>query len=178
MASPARHLEGIKIEPVRMAYDMLTPGIRRAMEASINRLAHIGIRRRKIIVYVLYNFTDTPDSFFQRVRDLLHWGAVAYPMRFEPLDSLEKNKYIACEHGWTKQHLEMVADARRVIGCGGAFPPYEGLRKKFNDASDFFEAFELRPVRAEEDDEFALDHDLKLMGQDHEFPMRSLVEVG
>ena len=168
----AAHLEGIKIEPVRMAYDMLAPGLRRAMEASINRLAGIGVKKRKIFVYVLYNFTDTPDSFFQRVRDLLNWGVVAYPMRFEPLDSLEKNKYVAQEHGWTEHYLEMVADARRVIGFGGAFPPYDGLRKKFNNASGFCEAFELRPKTMEA--EFSQDDDLKIMGLDHQFPVSAL----
>ena len=39
----------------------------------------------------------------------------------------------------------MIAKARRVIGYGGAFPPYEGLRKKLTKARDFREAFELRP---------------------------------
>jgi len=39
----------------------------------------------------------------------------------------------------------MVADARRVIGYGGAFPPYEGLKKKILNARNFKEAFKLRP---------------------------------
>jgi len=41
----------------------------------------------------------------------------------------------------------MVAQARRVIGYGGAFPPYEGLKKKFLGAKSFEEAFGLRPAR-------------------------------
>jgi len=41
--------------------------------------------------------------------------------------------------------LEMVAKARRVLGYGGAFPPYEGLKKKILGASSFEKAFELRP---------------------------------
>ena len=65
-------------------------------------------------------------------------------MRFEPLDSLTKNVYISPK--WTKERLEMVAEARRVIGYGGAFPPYEGLRKKLAAAKSFEEAFGLRPV--------------------------------
>jgi hypothetical protein len=46
---------------------------------------------------------------------------------------------------WRAEQLEMVAKARRVIGYGGAFPPYEGIKKKFFDAKSFEEAFELRP---------------------------------
>lgn len=77
------------------------------------------------------------------MRDLLEWGVVAYPMRFEPLDSLKKNQHIGSK--WTPEQLELVAHARRVIGYGGAFPPYEGLRKKFINAKSFEEAFSLRP---------------------------------
>jgi hypothetical protein len=41
----------------------------------------------------------------------------------------------------------MVADAQRVLENMGAFPPYEGLRKKFSDAMSFHEAFDLRPPK-------------------------------
>jgi len=41
----------------------------------------------------------------------------------------------------------MVAKARRVIGYGGAFPPYKGLKKKFFNAKSFEEAFSLRPIK-------------------------------
>jgi len=39
----------------------------------------------------------------------------------------------------------MVAKARRVIGYGGAFPPYDALKKKILEADSFEKAFELRP---------------------------------
>ena len=47
------------------------------------------------IFYALYNYVDTPEDFFSRVRDLLNWGTVVYPMRFEPLTTLEKHKYVS-----------------------------------------------------------------------------------
>lgn len=53
-----------------------------------------GIRRRSILVYTLYNFQDDPDNFFSRVKDVLSWGAVVYPMRYEPLNALERWKFI------------------------------------------------------------------------------------
>ena len=49
--------------------------------------------------------------------------------------------------GWDKKRLDMVQSARRVIGCGGAFPPYEGLIKKFEKAHNFDEALALRPAQ-------------------------------
>jgi len=41
----------------------------------------------------------------------------------------------------------MIAKARRVIGYGGAFPPYEGLVKKILNAKNFYDAFVLRPKK-------------------------------
>ena len=46
-----------------------------------------------------------------------------------------------------QKRLEMVQRARRVIGYGGAFPPYEGLIKKFEKAHNFDEAFALWPAK-------------------------------
>jgi len=42
-----------------------------------------------------------------------------------------------------------VADARRVLGYGGAFPPYAALVEKLRRARDFAEAFSLRPARSD-----------------------------
>jgi hypothetical protein len=53
-----------------------------------------------------------------------------------------KNQHVGSK--WTPEQLEMIARARRVMGYGGAFPPYEGLRKKFASAKSFEEAFSLR----------------------------------
>ncbi len=76
---------------------------------------------------------------------MLDWRVVAYPMCYEPLRAPAKNTYVA--PGWTAEELEMVARARRVLGYGGAFPPYEGLRQKFARARGFLEAFSLREPR-------------------------------
>ena len=80
----------------------------------------------------------------ERIKDLMDWSVVAYPMRYEPLEPRAKNTYVSAN--WTSQQLEMVAKARRVIGFGGAFPPYKGLRTKILDANNFNSAFELRPI--------------------------------
>ena len=136
----AAYLSRLKIPIVRMAYDIPSEGP--ALERAIASLSKNGFSRRKIIIYTLYNFTDTPADFWRRVSELLNWGVVSYPMRYEPLNSLTKNKYVSPH--WTPTQLEMVAAARRVLGAGGAFPPYEGLRAKLCNAGSFEEAFELR----------------------------------
>ena len=131
---------------LRIAYDFI--GIGKFVQKAIERLRERNFNGRHIFVYILFNYTDTPEDFLTRVREVLNWGAVAYPMRYTPLNSLEKNKYIAPD--WTFESLQKVQRARRVIGFGGAFPPYEGLIQKLNKASGFDQAFELNPIDTDE----------------------------
>jgi len=130
--------KGIK---VRLGYDIRSNGP--FVKKAIERLNAVGIKGRRIMVYTLYNYTDDPQDFFERVRELLKWGVVCYPMRYEPLNALKKNAYVSPK--WDPVRLEMVQDARRVIGYGGAFPPYQALVEKFEKAKNFDEAFKLRP---------------------------------
>jgi hypothetical protein len=139
----ADKLAKMRIAVVRTAYDDLGSG--QFVEKAIGQLKKKGIRGRDIVVYTLYNYVDSPEDFFQRVCSILKWGAVSYPMRFEPPTSLKKNEYVGPK--WSREELEMVADARRVLGYSGALPPYEGLSKKFSEAMCFHEAFELRPPK-------------------------------
>ncbi len=137
----AESLRSIKIPRIRVAYDY--NGVGPYLERALERLEAAGLSRRSVIVYTLYNYIETPEDFLNRVREILSWGAVSYPMRFEPLTSLTKNAYVSPH--WTKEELEMVAMARRVMGFSGAFPPYKALRRKLDRARDFHEGFELRP---------------------------------
>ncbi len=137
----AQELAKVRIRPIRMAYDI--PNEKKALERAIPALEAAGFNRRRMIVYTLYNFMDSPEDFLRRVVDLLSWGVVSYPMRYEPLSSLTKNRYISPH--WSAAQLEMVARARRVMGAGGAFPPYQALMEKFRSAGRFDEAFSMRP---------------------------------
>jgi len=133
----ARTLSKLKMPCVRLAYDFKVKGkyVKKAIELVIST----GIRGREIFVYVLYNFNDTPDDFFERVRDVLTWGAVVFPMRFEPLDSMTRNKHIS--PSWDKNRLEMIEKIRRVLGFSGTLPPYSYLVEKFSKATGFDQAF-------------------------------------
>jgi hypothetical protein len=133
-------LSKMKFPMIRLAYDYTQ--IRPHVEKATNLLKNHGISGRRVSFYVLYNYVESPDEFFYKVRDLLSWGVVAYPMRYEPLCTLEKGKHVSPK--WTEEELEMVQRARRVIGFGGAFPPYTGLVEKFQNAQNFHDAFSLR----------------------------------
>lgn len=136
----AAKLAKIPQKSIRLAYDY--SGIRESVKKGIERLADAGVSRRRIVVYTLYNYIESPEDFLEKVRDLLSWGVISYPMRFEPLTSLTKNAYVSPK--WTREQLELVAQARRVMGAAGSFPPYKGLVKKIAGAKNFEEAFTVR----------------------------------
>jgi len=136
----AEKLARVRQRLVRIAYD--SPGGGDAVQRAIEYLSEAGIRKKKIVVYVLFNFRDSPDDFLKRIQDLISWDVTAYPMRFEPLSSLKKNQHVGPR--WTAEQLEMIADARRVLGYAGAWPPTEGLKRKFLEARSFEDAMSLR----------------------------------
>jgi hypothetical protein len=183
-------LKDLKVPTIRFAYDFVT--MKEQVKEAIVRLRQAGFtnsRFRQVTCYVLYNYKDTPHDLFERVRDLLEWGVTAYPMRYQPLSgnyAFQKDSYVASS--WSLEELEMVTVARRVIGYGGAFPPYEGLRKKFENARTFGQAFELyktKPVPKKRKAKPAYDGfelkefawDLLNMGKDHQFPTQSLKKI-
>jgi len=126
----ALRLKRLRIPIVRLAYD--SKGIKKSLKRAIGLLRDVGIDGRRIVVYCLYNHLDAPEDFLERIKDLIDWGVVSYPMRYQALEPGPKNGYVS--PNWTKEQLEMIAKARRVIGCGGAFPSYEGLRRKIEKA--------------------------------------------
>ncbi|MCP8315919.1 MAG: hypothetical protein H3Z51_03535, partial [archaeon] len=76
----AEKLSRLKIDTViRLAYDHKLVG--QFVERAIETLNAYGIRKRRIMVYTLFNYTDDPQDFFERVREILNWGVVTYPMR-------------------------------------------------------------------------------------------------
>lgn len=146
----AEMLASMKVKDYRFAYDGNYQ--EKAAKKAVEILSSYGVSRRKISFYTLYNFyagpnakSDTPDDFYHRVLNIVEWGAVSYPMRYVPLDAPNKNTYIS--PNWTAEQLEKVAKARRVIGFGGAFPPYAALINKFKKAGEFEEAFRLELMK-------------------------------
>ena len=102
-------------------------------------------RRRAICCYVLYNFKDTPDDLYKLVRDLLSGGAPPILYGFSPFTGpkpLRRTPIFSPDP--TPEKPNMVANGRRVIGYGGAFPPYRALVRKCKGAKAFDEAFALR----------------------------------
>lgn len=91
----------IKIKPLRLAFD----------NKSENKYIQKAIKLAKksgfwdIRVYVLYNFKakyDTPEYFYYRINEINKLGALAYPMRYRPLNNVN-GQYISDQ--WNKELL-------------------------------------------------------------------------
>ncbi|MBA7479222.1 hypothetical protein ES707_14654 [subsurface metagenome] len=80
---------------MRLAYD--SKGIKKPLRKAIKLLMDVGINGRRIVVYCLYGYLDKPEDFLERVRDLITWGVVAYPMRYQPLEPCTKDSYVFYE---------------------------------------------------------------------------------
>jgi len=128
---------------VRLAYDNIH--YKKYAERAAKLLKNCGINPKRIMYYCLYNFKDTPDDFYERVTEILSWGCVAYPMRYQsihPPHCFEFNSYVG-KH-WTKEDLETVKQFIFKFGRGTALPP--SLYEHFERAGDFQSAFYAKTI--------------------------------
>lgn len=135
----AEKIAKMKTACIRFSYDNKSVG--QKITKAVDTFSRLGLRRRHVGIYLLFNYMDSPDDLFERVRQVLEAGAVAMPLRYQPLDSLKYNSYIG--PFWTKEKLEQFAHFRRVCGFGGVFPPYKWLVTRFSKSDNFDDAFEL-----------------------------------
>lgn len=97
----ASRLAELRIEVVRLSWDDVNdePYVMRAIE--ILRRAGFGLKR--IRVYVLLGYADGPDDVLYRLETLKAMGIRPNPQRFEPINALRRNQYVA--PGWTHYQL-------------------------------------------------------------------------
>jgi len=77
-----------------------------------------------IRVYVLFGFRDTPDDALYRFEALRGLGVMPNPMRYQPLNALKRNSYIA--PGWDEPTLNAMSRfwARAALWRGKRFEDY------------------------------------------------------
>jgi len=54
-------------------------------------------------IYVLYGFADTPEDFYYRLLEIAKLNCVAFPMKYQPLNSKEKSNFIG--KNWSEKTL-------------------------------------------------------------------------
>lgn len=67
-------------------------------------LRGVGIPARKISIYVLIGYNDAPDDALYRLAEVWALKSWPNPMRYQPLDAVHKNEYVA--PGWTNGELK------------------------------------------------------------------------
>lgn len=130
-------LSEIAIYPLRIAFDDIR--LKKVYVEKIRLAQKYGIRR--LSNFILYNFNDTPEDFYERLRinielnEELGLSIFSFPMRYIPLDT-KRRGYVDNPH-WTKQQL-------RGIQCilhathGVVGPRREFFEKAFGrDAEEF-----------------------------------------
>ena len=85
---------------LRMAFDR--EGDRGSFGKAVRLLRDAGVPKSSFQSYVLFNFNDTPAQADARCREVQQLGVVPYPMRFTPLDKLERQP-IYVGKNWTIQ---------------------------------------------------------------------------
>ena len=93
----AEQIARIKKPIVRFAFDFAStePEVRRAVETA--RSAGL----KDIRIYVLFGYKDTPEDALCRLETVRSMDCLPNPMRYQPIDAMVKDAYIA--PGWTKK---------------------------------------------------------------------------
>jgi len=86
---------------VRLAWDHIDTG--NAFMAAYEWLRKAGIPKRRIRVYVLIGYQDTPDDAWFRLRTVWNLGVMPNPMRYNPLDALVRDAYVG--EAWSDRLL-------------------------------------------------------------------------
>lgn len=94
-------LKKLNLKNIRLAWD--TKKDERNLIFKIERIIGGGFSKRKISVYVLIGFDDSPDEAMYKFNTLKKLGISPFPMRYQPLDTLKKNSYVAPD--WTNEQL-------------------------------------------------------------------------
>lgn len=145
---------------VRFAFDHASSAA--VVERALGYVIDAGIDAN-FFCYMLYNWQDTPDDFWQRIQaaqgmaERMGKTVYLFPQRYEPLDALQRGKYVG--PNWTK---EQVKGVQRLHTFLHGFLPCTASCNLFNWIGDSEQAF-WRHV-----DAFASDRTYRLAKRDKE----------
>jgi len=86
----AENFAQIKIHPLRFAFDSMATD--KHIQKALNLAYEYGINDTS--AYMLYNFMGTPEQLYYRMKELVKLKCDVFPMKYQPLDALEKDQYI------------------------------------------------------------------------------------
>ncbi len=132
-----REMSTICISPLRIAFDHI--GVRKVYEKSIRMAANNNIT--SLSNYMLYNFMDTPNDLYQRMRlnidlnEKLGIRIWSFPMRYQPV-TLKDRSHVGKR--WNRYYLRsfqlMLQATKGVVSGSPSF-----FLKAYGDSADDFE---------------------------------------
>jgi len=138
-----QEMSTIALKPLRIAFDHI--GTRKPYEQAIRFAHEVGLH--DLSNYMLYNFKDTPEDLYQRMRlnidlnESLGIRIFSFPMRYQPTDL--KDRTHVGEH-WTRYQLrsmQLILQATHGIVSGS--PMF--FKEAFGSSVEAFESLLLRP---------------------------------
>ena len=131
-----REMSRICISPLRIAFDHI--GVRKPYESSVRMAAGNGIT--KLSNYMLYNFKDSPDDLFERMRinialnEELGIRIWSFPMRYQPVTLKDRSHVGDKWNAYFLRSFQIILQATRGVVSGSA----EFFHRAFgNDATSF-----------------------------------------
>ena len=138
-----RELATICIKPLRIAFDHL--GVRKPYEQAVRYAAGHGLT--ELSNYMLYNFHDSPEDLFARMRlnvalnEELGIRIWSFPMRYQPTDRPDRGHIGAKWSRYQLRSMQLILQATHGIVSGA--PSF--FRRAFGDTCEEFERILLLP---------------------------------
>ena len=138
-----RELSKIAIKPLRIAFDHL--GLKKPYSQAIRYAADAGLT--ELSNYMLYNFHDSPEDLFERMRlnvalnEELGIRIFSFPMRYQPVTRPDRGHVGPKWNSYFLRSMQVILQATHGIVSGA--PNY--FRKAFGDTFGEFDQILLRP---------------------------------
>jgi hypothetical protein len=138
-----QQLSRIALKPLRIAFDHL--GVKKPYEQAIHFSAAAGLT--ELSNYMLYNFKDSPQDLFERMRlnvelnEELDIRIFSFPMRYQPVNRQDRGHVGANWNSYYLRSMQVILQATHGIVSGAP----EFFRKAFGDTFEEYENILLRP---------------------------------
>lgn len=138
-----QQLARIALKPLRIAFDHL--GVKKPYAQAIRYSTEAGLT--ELSNYMLYNFKDSPQDLFERMRlnvelnEELGIRIFSFPMRYQPVNRKDRGHVGANWNSYYLRSMQVILQATHGIVSGAP----EFFRMAFGDTYEEYESILLRP---------------------------------
>jgi len=138
-----REMSTICLKPLRIAFDHI--GLRKPYETAIRYAHEFGLH--ELSNYMLYNFHDSPEDLYQRMRlnidinEELGIRIFSFPMRYQPTDQKDRSHVGPKWNRYFLRSMQLILQATHGIVSGS--PSF--FKRAFGESAEAFERLLSRP---------------------------------